>query len=510
MTQNFITRCCVRTVLILHKHLIFRTAPEATLWDLLADIQEEHEITIIEPSGSLPEKPPTIHKPEQVINLDLDGFLSYKNLTEAVIEEIGNTDWQEVTILHNKGSSYRNVVGILLRCSVSCKVNFFYSDGKKYSFRSPLTCYLYTGFVSILKKLISILSWPITIILTAILYLYFKRSKNTDWEEEPAESVPKFPDFCSSRSNQSSVVSVCIATCGRPQMLERLLKSIDKQEFEKVEEPEVNIVIVDNDRKKTAEKVYRELSGKLDIPLNYYHEETPGIPFARNRAIAEASPGSDFIVFIDDDHYAEKQWLDELLFVHSQTEATIVTGPVVPNAEQSPPEWLKDHLLPFNRKRHFDMTSIDYARTGNVLISTKLFNEGLYFDPRFGLNGGDDSDFFKRALNKDKEIFWADNAITYEEVSEEQLTLSWQLKRSFRSSNGAMLHVIFNSDFQRNKKKYLLKTLKELNMSLVSIIFSPLYPDKGFIDRIIIIINKVGKYSAICGYRYEEYAERHE
>ena len=71
-------------------------------------------------------------------------------------------------------------------------------------------------------------------------------------------------------------------------------------------------------------------------------------------------------------------------------------------------------------------------RTGNVLLKRSLFSQsGLFFDKRFGLSGGEDSDFFARALSDGYQFIWCDEAKVYEYVPLERCSAGYHIKRAF-------------------------------------------------------------------------------
>ena len=90
-------------------------------------------------------------------------------------------------------------------------------------------------------------------------------------------------------------ISVCICTCNRPQLLERLLRSLRGIELGELEPEDVDIVVVDNNPTGEAHEVCRRVSDGLPIPLHFAEETQRGIAFARNKAVGEAMDrGADF------------------------------------------------------------------------------------------------------------------------------------------------------------------------------------------------------------------------
>src|SRR5205823_6090125 len=124
----------------------------------------------------------------------------------------------------------------------------------------------------------------------------------------------------------------------RAEGLIRLLGSIASLELEPSGQVLEKVVVVDNDAAGSARSVLESLNA-YPWDLDYAVEPRRGVPFARNTAVARAE-GTDFVAFIDDDEWAEPEWLAELLHVQSRTGADVVAGPVLPFFTEPPPPWL--------------------------------------------------------------------------------------------------------------------------------------------------------------------------
>src|SRR3989304_3999768 len=79
-------------------------------------------------------------------------------------------------------------------------------------------------------------------------------------------------------------VAICVATYKRPIMLWRLLEGISRLTF-RDQQPQIRIIIVDNDVEQSARQVCDDWRLKLRWPLDYQVEPRRGIPFARNKAL---------------------------------------------------------------------------------------------------------------------------------------------------------------------------------------------------------------------------------
>ena len=227
------------------------------------------------------------------------------------------------------------------------------------------------------------------------------------------------------------LVSVCICTFRRPELLSALLDSIVNQ----VPDPafRVEVVIVDNDRQRSAEPVARRFERRAHVAVVYDCEPEQNISLARNRAIRNAS--GSLVAFLDDDERPVQGWLTRLYQTFRTHAADGVLGPVLPDYPAQAPGWLKKGRF-FDRRRLPTGSRISErdARTGNVLLLRSIFTEHEgWFDPAFGRTGGEDSDFFRRQFECGRTFVWCDEAEAYETVPPDRWTTAFHVRRFLRS-----------------------------------------------------------------------------
>ena len=93
----------------------------------------------------------------------------------------------------------------------------------------------------------------------------------------------------------------------------------------------VEVLVVDNDAEGSAARTVRET-----VPqARYVVEPQPGVSAVRNRALEE-SPGSDLLVFIDDDELPGPGWLAALVSAWQEWRCAAVTGPVLASLARRP------------------------------------------------------------------------------------------------------------------------------------------------------------------------------
>jgi len=129
----------------------------------------------------------------------------------------------------------------------------------------------------------------------------------------------------------SSTVTAAICTRNRPLQLARALDSLLAQSAAPAE-----IMVVDNapSDEATARLVAERYAG-----VRYLREPVPGLDFARNRALREATV--EIVAFLDDDAVAHRDWCRALKRVfESAPDVAVCTGRVEPLTLASPGQLL--------------------------------------------------------------------------------------------------------------------------------------------------------------------------
>ena len=118
---------------------------------------------------------------------------------------------------------------------------------------------------------------------------------------------------------------ICVPTYIRPIYLEKNLNSLVEQDCKYSYE----IAVVDNDINQSAKPVVDKYNDNK-IKCGYYTENKRGISAVRNKCIEICKEkNADYLVFIDDDEIAEKNWLQSLLDTSQKYNAEVVSGPVL-------------------------------------------------------------------------------------------------------------------------------------------------------------------------------------
>ena len=232
-------------------------------------------------------------------------------------------------------------------------------------------------------------------------------------------------------------LTICICTCGRPAMLERLLREISRQETADVFT--FSVVVTDNDSSQSARSVVEALASQIEVPIVYCVEAERNIAAARNAALSHAT--GDFIVFVDDDEFPAAGWLLNLFRTYKSHQVAGVLGPVKPQFDHEPPEWLIKGGF-YQRPTHPTGFVMPWqkCRTGNVLFRHDILDPSEPpFSREFG-GGGEDQDFFRRMIERGHRFVWCDEAVIYEVVPPSRWGRGFMIHRALLRGQNTFLH----------------------------------------------------------------------
>ena len=284
-------------------------------------------------------------------------------------------------------------------------------------------------------------------------------------------------------------ITVCVCTYRRPEWLDRLLSGLVRQQtggrFD------YSIAVVDNDRAESARATAERRARQSSVTIGYWVEREQNIALARNLAVARAT--GDYVAFIDDDEEPFERWLLSLYTTLARYEVDGVLAPVEPRFEAAAARWAVRSGI-FHRPRFATGQPIDWrvTGTGNVLLKrTVLLTLGEPFRRQFA-SGGEDVDFFRRAMDAGYVFIWDDTAVVYETVPVERTRLWFQLRRALLRGKVAM----------RGPSGRWPGVLKSALACGVYTLMLPVFLVRGphvFVKYLIKDFDHLGKLMALCG-----------
>ena len=223
-------------------------------------------------------------------------------------------------------------------------------------------------------------------------------------------------------------VSVIIPTCNRPQRLLRAIQSLQEQEWQDLE-----ILVVDNAASPSIKRLIENLDQHNKIPVHYVAEPLLGLHNARHAGARVAL--SEILVFTDDDATFASGWIRAYVESFSEhPEMAAAGGPVRPQWECSPPEWLLEFigdagLFPLlslmEQNEIFRMDRNGFFFGVNMAIRRRVLFEVGGFNPEaFGKTwlGDGETGLCSKLSEKGELIGYVPDALVYHHIPPERMT----------------------------------------------------------------------------------------
>src|SRR5690606_8589648 len=141
----------------------------------------------------------------------------------------------------------------------------------------------------------------------------------------------------------------------------------------------LEVIIVDNDELEEGRSVVEAYRDRSVLDVKYFTQPIKNISITRNKGVEMAT--GDYIMFIDDDGYADPLWIYEMLSCLHKYNADGVFGTVLPYFEEGVSElFIKGKF--FERLIQNTGEISKYKRTTNCLIKREVLNSIAWpFDP---------------------------------------------------------------------------------------------------------------------------------
>jgi glycosyltransferase involved in cell wall biosynthesis len=223
-------------------------------------------------------------------------------------------------------------------------------------------------------------------------------------------------------------------------MLRRCLTSLRSQVYDATR-LHMQVIVVDNNPEPSAWPIHDELfAGRC----GYVHWPIPGIPVARNAALAAAlRAGAAYIAFLDDDEVAPAHWLRSLVQALEASGADAVQGGV----RRVPADAIEAAAAcAAEPEGKIIRQACESLATCNVLFKARLVEPplALRFDETMQFTGGSDREFFMRARQRGAKLLHIEGVDVFEDAHESRQTLGYQAVRAFAAGSNYFARMAKN------------------------------------------------------------------
>ena len=312
----------------------------------------------------------------------------------------------------------------------------------------------------------------------------------------------------------SLVVCVAIVTYRRANELAGLLDAL--LTIERPADCSLHLIIVDNDADGSAAAVVRGFMERGTEPTRYVIEPQRGIPFARNRCMAEAMAGNaDVLVFIDDDELPSHQWLARLVDHYRTKGHQLVGGPVAMRAEPTGAlAWSQSLVFSSivawaNRKarrsnRRAERGSPVTVVTNNWLCDLNFISDKkLAFRTDYAASGGSDAVFFRDAVAKGIRHGWCPDAVVYDRLPRQRISLAYQFCRA-RAQSTNNFHMRHPAIDPPQRLRTIAVAIVRIAIGVIGIVL-PVNGAASLVMGVRSIGWGVGRFDALAGKRSRFY-----
>lgn len=230
------------------------------------------------------------------------------------------------------------------------------------------------------------------------------------------------------------LISIIVCTYNREKYLAGVLKSLKNQTSASFE-----IIVINNNSSDNTLTVCENFKTKNPkIIFKYFTETKQGLSHAKNRGIDESS--GNFVVFVDDDAYVNKEYVENILqFTNSNPAAKVIGGKIIPVYENKP-SWVSSYLEPIFGKldmgeeiKFFEGNKFPFG--GNSGAKKEIFDRFGKFNPKLGRQGNkmlasEEKDFYNRIKTGGIKMYYLPKMILFHHAPTERTTPEFVKKQA--------------------------------------------------------------------------------
>lgn len=273
-------------------------------------------------------------------------------------------------------------------------------------------------------------------------------------------------------------LSLIIPTHNRAERLIAALESVVRQDLPAAD---WECVVVSNNSTDDTVARFGDFAARYPgLNLRLVTEDGPGVSYARNRGIAEAS--APLLVFIDDDERINQGFLRAYAdFFNAHPYAVVAGGRIIAEYVTGRPAWLSKYTeMPIANPMDFGdaVRPFPAGRVpggGNMAFRRSAAVRYGGFDPSLGrvggmLIGGEENDFFERLMRGGETCWYVPGAVMWHIIPPEKLTESYFRRLCYNVGVSQRLRA---GMYRRYPKTLLFECLKWGATLLLSLTMAP-------------------------------------
>jgi glycosyltransferase involved in cell wall biosynthesis len=277
-------------------------------------------------------------------------------------------------------------------------------------------------------------------------------------------------------------ISVIICSYNRENYI---IQAIDSLYHQTIARSEYEVIVVDNNSTDNTEQVCKTyIAAHPDYNIRYLTEKQQGASFARNTGAAIAT--SPYLVFMDDDAKAEKDYLERILrFFETHPDAGAMGGRIIPLYVPAEPKWMSHFVSALVGNFHYS-DQVEVFRNGKYPLESNMIVRKADFDAIGGFNtllpgvkgtlriGGEGKDFFYRLMALDRKVYYDPLAIVHHVVEVKKLTPEYMYRVASGIGRGEKVRTR-----QKGTWAYIKKIFEYCYKLAGSVVLGVIYALKG-------------------------------